>query len=309
MRPELSLSFPVLGRTVSAADAPASLVAWLAEHWRFDEYAPPAHSYHIAIEPSEIPPELHGPAVSGQATSAEGALPFARRGAVWTFGDEVSGLDLELRPEAARIAVRGWRDDRVPRSLALALQLALTEALRASGLVPLHASVADGPRGATAFLGVSGTGKSTTLLHAAAQRARPIAEDLCWLEPASLTVFGWDRVVRVWPETLQSRFADVRTAGPAGDGKVLVPYAALGASGARTARLRRLALLTRDDARRSGWEDASPSAAVGALWEATGVPLSDGARQTVASAVADLVRRLELARLVLGQGPLPDPVS
>ncbi|MFI5281249.1 MAG: hypothetical protein ACHQU1_12205 [Gemmatimonadales bacterium] len=309
MRPELSHSFAVLGRTVSAASAPASLIAWLEEHWHFAEYQTPPHSCHIEIDSSATTRQRSDdPLVHGEAALADGALPFARHGDCWTFGDAVRGLDVEPGSDAARITVRGW-GDAVERSLAIALQLALTEALRVSGLVPLHASVADGPRGATAFLGVSGTGKSTTLLHAAAQRARLIAEDLCWLDPASLTVFGWDRAVRVWPETLRRFFPDVSASAPTADGKVLVSYEALGASGARTARLKRLALLTRDEARRSGWEEVEPRAAVGALWEATGVPLSDGARHSVSLAAADLLRRLELGRLVLGEGPLPDLVS
>ncbi len=307
--PEEKVAFPVLGRPLAASGASPSLGEWLEEHWRFDEYTVPPHAYHITIEASRARsrPRI-GTALTGHATLAEGELPFERRGTTWSFGDDGCGVDVEPGTQSARIVVRGWGDGAAPRPLALALQVAMTEALRASGLVPLHASVVNGPRGATAFLGVSGTGKSTTLLQAWVHGAQPVAEDLCWLDPASATVFGWDRAVRVWPDTLR-RFADVRATGSSADGKLVVPYAALGASGDRTARLRRLVILTRDAARRPGWEAVASHAVVGALWEAMGVPLSEGARRTAERAVADLVRRLELARLVLGEGPPPDLVS
>ncbi|NJK46119.1 MAG: hypothetical protein HC933_19310 [Pleurocapsa sp. SU_196_0] len=48
----------------------------------------------------------------------------------------------------------------------------MLEALRASGLIPLHAAMADKGGRATAFLGASGRGKTTSLITAMTRGTR-----------------------------------------------------------------------------------------------------------------------------------------
>jgi ABC-type nitrate/sulfonate/bicarbonate transport system ATPase subunit len=55
---------------------------------------------------------------------------------------------------------------------------------------------------ATALTAQSGTGKTTTLLRLIAAGWTPLAEDLAWLDPDSLTLYGWDRGIRLWQETI-----------------------------------------------------------------------------------------------------------
>lgn len=304
MTPESgALAFAVLGRPLVARRVPARLAAWLRESWDYSGHAAARSGYAIelnvtAAAPSGAPhawPELDV-AVPGRT------LRFRSEGSVWETGEEASGLRLELGGSGARIALWGWEAEGDGAARYHALYVAMSEALRASGLVPLHAAVAARGDDAVAWLGASGVGKSTTLLHAAAAGWRPVAEDLCWLEPAALAAYGWDRGVRCWPETLRRFFPDLAGARPAPDGKLLIGYERLGGAPSRDATLARLALLERVAGSPTHWEAVAPRDLVKALWEATGVPLSRHARDTTAAAVERL-SRLPAARLVLGDTP------
>jgi hypothetical protein len=134
-----------------------------------------------------------------------------------------------------------------------------------------------------------------------------VAEDLSWLEPESLRVWGWDRTVRVWPDTLQRFFPEHGDAVALPDGKRGIPYEQLGADRARMCTLTRLALLERDEeVAVSSRTEAEPREVVRALWEATGVPLSDAAREAAGRAIARLSRALPASRWVLGRQPPAD---
>src|SRR5690606_29170518 len=129
-----------------------------------------------------------------------------------------------------------------------ALYIAICEALRASGLLPLHAAVAVPPAGsvdwqppavppaadeggampppAIAFLGGRGAGKSTTLVHLVRAGWTPVAEDVCWVDPEAFVVYGWDRGVRLRRPAIEAFFPDLGSAPlvPEPDGKFLLGY-------------------------------------------------------------------------------------
>lgn len=297
------LSFPVLGRPFAARRVPARLAGWLRESWDYPGYAVPISGYAIELEVAGAAPSgaAHGWAELDVVVPGR-TLRFRSEGSVWEIGDEASGLRLEIGERGARIELWGWEAAGDGAARHHALYVALSEALRASGLVPLHAAVAARGGDVVAWLGRSGVGKSTTLLHAVNAGWRPVAEDLCWLEPGTLAAYGWDRGVRCWPETLRRFFPRLDGAQPAPDGKHLIAYDRLGASSPRVATLTRLALLDRVAGSATRWEAVTPRDSVKALWEATGVPLASHSRQVTAAAVERL-SRLPAARYVLGDTP------
>ncbi len=300
-----AVSFSILGRPFTARGASRPLIEWLRAFWEYPDVGAPPHPYAIELEAVTSPPPGARHQWTGQDIVVPGrTLRFRYAGRFWETGDADAGLRLELRDGASRIELWGCDGGADVAALYHGLYVALSEALRASGLVPLHAAVAAAGAETIAWLGASGIGKSTTLLYAAGAGWRAIAEDLCWLDSGTLRVHGWDRGVRCWPETLERLFPQLKGARPAADGKLLIPYDRLGADQPRTAVLTRLALLSRDAAGPSRWEPASPREVVKWLWEATGVPLAERSREATAAAVSRL-SRLPVARLVLGSVPPP----
>ena len=288
--------FSILGRTLRADGLSPALGAWLRAHWRFDHEVEDA-GFGIILQP--CPPPRGLPPATDPPVRAPGIeLPCRVLGeSHWLIGDERAGVRLELRADGSGIAF--WGDEPA------ALFAALYESLRASGLVPLHASVLARDGEATALTARSGTGKSSTLVQAIRAGWRPVAEDFAWLEPESLRIFGWDRGVHLWPDA-RRRFAPELsgwTEGP--DGKLFLPWDALTEPRPRAARLAAVALLERDPARPSAWEPLPPREAVRALWEAIGVPLSGTSRRAVGTLLPALLSRIHLRRLVLGSTPLP----
>jgi hypothetical protein len=299
------IAFPLLGRAFRARGVPAQLAAWLREHWHFPEHAAPPHPYDISLTPIAAPGRaesgapcrvrLHGGReLEWRAAGAEGAE-------CWWTGTETAGLRLELGAGGSRIDV--WGAEVGGADLLAALYLALCESLRASGLLPLHAAVIVRDDRATALCGRSGVGKSTTLLNALRAGWAPLAEDLSWLDPASLILHGWDRGVRLWPEG-RDRLPDYAAArwDPDADGKLFLPYDRLPTSVQRSAPLARLLALHRDPTRPSGIEPLPARDAVRVLWESTGVPLSPASRESASRRVPELIERVEISRLRLGTG-------
>ena len=294
------LAFPILGRAFTAVDVPPILTTWLRDTWDYPDRGASRADYDISLSAvATAPAERSGSWTLVEGTLPGGAVTLRSRGSCWRAGDGQAGVELEVQASGSRIYLWGWTDAAEPAPLYLALYLMMAEALRVSGLLPLHAAVAARDGEATAWLGVSGTGKSTTLLRAARGGWHPVAEDLVWLDPSAGMAYGWDRAVRVWPDTLRRFFPDLD--GSAGaDGKLLIPYSALAGAAPRRARISRLAILARQPGVPSRWEPVAPHEVTRALWEATGVALSVPARDLASRAIAELVRRLPAARLVLG---------
>lgn len=299
------IRFTVLGRPLQATGLPAAVEAWLRSNWEFEEY-------RVAESPFTILLRAGVRAESAESTPAAPVrlpgveLPCRAVGASgWEIGGPAGGASLELRPTGSSIEMWGAKHEAGAAALYPALFVALCESLRASGLVPLHASVVARQGRATAFLARSGTGKSSTLLHAVRAGWQPIAEDFAWLEPESLQVYGWDRGVHLWPDA-RARFAPEGSAWtPGPDGKLFLPWEALEGTAPRVARLERIALLVRDATLPSAWEPLPPRDAVRALWEAAGVPLWGVSRAEVARRIPHLLKRIESCRLTLGHTPLP----
>jgi hypothetical protein len=216
----------------------------------------------------------------------------------------VSGED-----HTVRVTVNGTRASLEVYSRELrgggALMVAMLEALRASGLIPLHAAMADRDGRATAFLGASGRGKTTSLITAMANGYAPVCEDFALLEPDSLQVYGLDRGLRLLPDTLER----LRTHYPRVEpesfvrGKHFVPYERI-AERLWTSTLTRLWLLERTDAD-TRLEPLGASERVMALFTASGVPLLETGREITRRHFARLPGELEMARLRLGTTPIP----
>ncbi len=187
-----------------------------------------------------------------------------------------------------------------------ALMVGVLEALRASGLIPLHASVAAQEDDATAFLGESGRGKTTTLLTAITLGYTPVCEDFALLDPETDTLYALDRGLRLLPDTLerfQTQFPDLEPDGFA-RGKHLVRFERF-APRVHRARLRRILALQRDSEQDSRLSPMRPSEGVMALFASSGVPLLPEGRDLTAACFARLSRQLEIGYLWLGRTELP----
>jgi hypothetical protein len=309
------LAFELLGRRLAVTGAPVGLMRWLRENWHFPEHDLPVHRFgismhaHDAGDSTTIPPD---DAVSSEAAMPGFLIPCKSADNHWWLGDVTAGIRLQLGTDFARLSL--WPTGETTESATTArqyatLMISLVEALRASGLLPLHAAVIVRDGCATALLARSGTGKSTTLLRAIDAGWQPLAEDFVWLDPDSLMVYGWDRGVHLWPHTLDQLLPELKTYpwSPGADGKLhlrfeqLAPITGL----IRSARLHRIVVLDRSTDGRSTWGSLSAVDSVQALWEGVGVPLSAAARIVTGRHAAELLRRVEARRLLIGTAPLP----
>lgn len=305
--------FPVLGRTLAAHGVSPVLCAWLDEHWLHPEHALPPHPFRIRLDcerGTEGPGLLTGERVS--ATLPGFTQVWYRRGGTLEWRGAGVGVRLALDGPSARI--RAWGMAEPAADATAALHLALCEALRASGLLALHAAVARPPGargGATALLARSGVGKSTTLLRLRDAGWTPLAEDLSWVEPRSGTLYGWDRGVHLWPGTIEAFLPGLADrpwrVGP--DGKLFLSYEDLGVAGPRSASLTRIAPLTRAPHGEGRWESLTAAEGVRALWESAGVPLLPAAQAATSAWIASMVKHVPIQRLRVGQGKLPETVG
>ena len=320
--------FAVLGRPFRCHIETSSVLAWLDRHWRRDEHVTPPHGYTVELVEGAGPADVAGYAggaggPADLAENAEGAggpagdggrghdarwepeivrlpdgitLSWARRANEWVWRGGEAYVHLRLGDDGARVRFRFGAD------VFPALYVAVSEALRASGLLPLHAAVVVRDGVASAIAAPSGTGKTTTLVRLLSRGWSPLAEDLSWLDPGTYTLYGWDRGLRLWSDGL-ARVGSALAAAPWGvdpDGKRFLDWADVGVPRVPRARLARVVLLQRDATRPTCLEPLSPREAVRVLWEATGVPLSPGVRAVVNEHVARLLRELEFQRLRLG---------
>ena len=297
-------SLDLLGRRLTVSDASESLIEWLEDHWHFPEHAGKLESdwtFWLEFAPDPEPPKLRE-----QAKPLEGAMnalevAWTDDGAVWLL--EASGgvrLTLDQENRKVRLSWYGMLEHTD------ALYQGLCEALRSSGLVPLHASVAVRAGRATAFLGPSGTGKTTTLLRAIAAGWQPLCEDFGWLEPHSQTLYSWDRKLHLLPDTLQvleRLFPQVQADNFDGR-KHPVDFSSL-AQRAWSSPLHTLAVLERDPAQVSAWHATTLLETLVSFYGSTGLPLFKALRQPFSDLSGELLKRLEGQKLVLGSGELP----
>lgn len=294
----------ILGREFAIDIRTPALEEWFAQNWIFPEHSLPPVPFIVALT------ELDGPPVSRDGALTRVALHRTSLECIggdgcFTFGDATAGVRLEVEDAGSRIAVWGASKAASLSAIFAALFVSIGESLRASGLLPLHGAVVVDHRGATALVGRSGVGKSTTLWRAIQIGWAPLAEDFAWLDPVTLTVYGWDRGLRLTTDS-RARFAPdspldrFRTDD---DGKLFLSYDQVGGVAARSATLTRVVVLERDAAS-NGDAGLSASEMVRAWWEAVGVPLSPVVVGRVSGAIASLVRRVPTQRLHLDDGPL-----
>jgi hypothetical protein len=301
----------ILGRTVWLKDFDAASSAWFERLWVFPEYRrffPNAHPFtlHLTAVNASVPEvsSVKKPSVE-LLVLGEHCPVVTESENSFRFGDESAGCVLELEDQSAVIRIWGLDFTHSARARA-ALFATMIEALTASGLVCIHAAIASRKARAWAMLGPSGRGKSTTLLRAIQSGWRALAEDMSWFDPDSGLLYGWDRGLRLLPDSTEHLRAwkpelegDVQL-----DDKRFVPFDALGGTD-RPSSLERLVLLERDDREHSVWERIDRTTLAVALWDAIGLPFSPRSQRTVSAAMTRLASSIEGWRLILGRD-LPD---
>jgi hypothetical protein len=305
----------VLGRSFRMVGVPESVRASQLEQWHYPEHDLPQVGFDIELEwlsESDQPPALEGTSVQGRMLTRE--LTWRTSGDEWEWREGPAGVRLCLAGSMARI--RAWGGADRTAVLHEALYMAVCEALRASGLIPLHAAATVPPvRGdALALAGRSGSGKSTTLLRAVESGWRPICEDMCWLDPVTERVYGWDRGVRVHPGTVEQhvpRLADAAWSRGR-DGKLLLPYDVLGDLMGRDAHPRQatlgiVAMITRDAGTETRFEAMPPAESVRVLWESVGVPLATASRDRASEWIGRMASAGRTYRLRVGTTRIPNP--
>lgn len=305
------MTFQLLGRRLDTKLAVPALTAWLERHWRFEEHGPDAHPFGIQVEDDA---GIDEPARDRGWQPVEAMLPGGatlrgwRRGDEWRFVTAGTAVAAHIDGHGARIRVRtasgrlgGVVEEAAPVEVFTAIYLCITESLRASGLIPLHAAVVVRGEEAVALSAPSGTGKSTTLLRLLSRGWHPLAEDLAWLDPGTWRIYGWDRGVRLWPDGVARLPAVWREAAWRADvdGKRLLPWTEIRPARRPMARLRRIVRLERGGTGLATLEPLPAHEAVRMLWETMGVPLTDAARHRASTAVPELLRRVECARFRL----------
>jgi hypothetical protein len=308
------IHFQILGRSLRlTGTVEATLEAALRSRWDFPEYEHVAHPFGLEVEILDVPASIFPAEL--QATNLElpaGNLECRTLETVIWLGDTTVGVRAELFEQ--RLLIQAWGVQ--ARNVDL-LHLVIAEGLRASGLISLHASIAASVTAsitasitarnglAIAFLGPSGRGKTTTLLRSLEAGFVPVCEDFAWCDPITLEVFGFDRGLRLLPDTatfFEERFGIKPSIWQVD--KWFVPYSSLNLK-RQAVKLAMIALLERQPEHQSGFEALSKRQAALAFWEASGLPLLRTVQDRVSQQIAGMVARLEVRRLVLGQGPIP----
>lgn len=294
----------ILGREFAIDVRTPALEEWFAQNWIFPEHVLAPVPFVVALIELDGPPEPR----DGEQTSValhRSSLECISGDRCFTFGTVTAGVRLELDDLGSRVSVWGASNAASLRNIFAALFVAVGESMRASGLLPLHGAVVVDHRGATALVGRSGVGKSTTLWRATLAGWAPLAEDFAWLDPVTLMVYGWDRGLRLTTDS-RSRFAQdvpVEHFHADDDGKWFLSYDQVLRVAVRSATLTRVVVLERD-ATSSADAPLSAGETVRVWWEAVGVPLSPVFVARVSGAIASLVRRVPVQRLYLDDGPL-----
>jgi hypothetical protein len=294
------IQFKILGRALSVTGAITdSLEAGLRSRWDFPEYTCDPHPFKLEIENGAMPTGFPTDARSSTLELFAGTVECWNLEPVIWIGDVTTGIRIELL-EGQMIA-HTWG---VPANIEL-FHLAIAEGLRASGLISLHASIAARNGQALAFLGPSGRGKTTTLLRSLEAGFVPVCEDFAWCDADTLEVFGFDRGLRLLPDTakfFETQFGITPSIWQVD--KWFVPYSSLNVE-RRAVNLGTIALLERDPEQATGFGLLSKREAALAFWEASGMPLSRSVQDRVSQRIAGMVSRLEVRRLLLGHGAIP----
>ena len=223
----------------------------------------------------------------------------------WISTATAAAIRLEFGGSGVQLDLFGAEE-----SLPICLGLALIEAIRASGLLPMHTAIALHADRALALTGTSGTGKTTTLLQALSLGYTPVSEDFAWLNPQTMRVHSVDRGLHCLPDTLARALAYFPNAQPiqTNPRKTFIPFAQIAAQ-TWECQLHRIWKLERQPDLPSAVIALSTAERVMTLYETTGLPLTMLARAQAAAAIPRLAQELEIAKLRIGNTPLPFPLS
>jgi len=303
-----------LGRTITLDRVVPSTAEWIRGTW----FAPMASAaagaagrdLYASIEVVERGESLPAAIVGHEAGEGLfGSRHFTlENDEVWIIdGGEAAtcGAHLRLGGRSSTIELYG-----VPFTGWFSLQSALSEALGATGLVLLHAAAIHHGSDTVALVGPSGRGKSTSLVRAIMGGWQPVSEDGCWLDVESLQLVGGDRKLRLLPsslELLHEARPDLDP-GPLVGPKYEIDFDSIG-DRVGSAKLTGIAQLRRSEATMPHWEPATPTSAVMALFQASGVPHTSRVRRRYASYFGDIVNRVACTTLLLGDRSEPIPTA
>ncbi len=303
------MEFEVLGRTLRAHDLPEDLCVRLRAEWEFPEHTVAPVPYTVEVRGQAVDPAAWAKAGQREVMACNERFSIRTMPEGWWYTDETGEVAGWHGPELTSVQVNLSALHPPSAPLRAALYMMINEALWCSGLMPLHAAAACVDGQGVVFLGPSGRGKSTTLLRAMQAHWTPVAEDLLWYDPATRLIYGWERYVRLLPASVALLPPDMAHGSwrKSSDGKVNIPYGAL--PGAQIQRggtpLACLVLLEREPGSPSAVVTATPREVALALWEATGLPLSQRARQFAGQQIASIQGQVQGMKLLLGSTPLP----
>jgi len=205
-------------------------------------------------------------------------------------------LHAELGNDVFRITLSG--DMQLAQTL---LWAAMSEVIRLGGLLPFHAAAVANNGRCAVLMAPSKTGKSTTLVSAALAGYQPLAEDMLWIDPAALDVYGNDREIRLWTDSLE-RFGTQLPAATRrlSDGKFVVPLEALPGYQPGSCKLHKFVVLRRDLSQPSAWVSVPELELVRTLWESGCVPITIQARDLAQSGISALCRKVPYSGLQIG---------
>jgi hypothetical protein len=293
-----TLNLNVLGRTVTAINLEPGTRDWIRswwEHSRYDGYLRSDYVVQIIRDETvtaETPNQFETPlSIRDIPLDAHAGV-----NEIWITGQTCL---IKALFDQSKCVVRYSGSDSL--ELNAALDHMIAESMTASGLLPLHASVAARNGKATAFLGPSGRGKTTTLLYALKNGWQPVSEDFSWLDPESMMVFGWGDRMRLLPDSYQllcSWYPSIESKS-IDRKKYTVLYSDFGLE-VLPAKLEQIIWLERDSEKNSCLNSLSNTQAVMSLWVSTGLPLNKASYFPVNKVISQIISQLDCKNLLLG---------
>jgi len=153
---EPQVDFSVLGRRLRAFGVSGQLSGWLREFWEYPDRGAPSVDHQVEIHTRNGPGPSNDTWTPVALSLPDRTLPVQQSGGRWRAGTVQSGVQLTPGSGSDLVEIWNWSATPDPALLHLALHVMITECLRASGLVPLHAAVAASEHGSTAWLGATG---------------------------------------------------------------------------------------------------------------------------------------------------------
>ena len=289
----------VLGRDINLSAVGLEADSRLRDRWFFPDSAD-AFTSTWTVEVHEIAAAV--PAEISMAEPVDGDYGTRHLrvddNEFWIL-ENMSGVRLQLREDNASIELYG-----LPFTGWIALESAVGEAIAVSGLLRLHASAMYKNGRTILFMGPSGRGKSTTLVRGLQAGYSAVAEDACWLDPIELRLFGFDRGLRMLPDTaelLKTSFPEA-IGRPSRGGKIEFVFDQVGGN-VDDVVLTDLVLLRRESSTETAWSELEKSHAVLSLYESIGIPHTGRAREFVSKALSGVVERTTCRQLMLGSTP------